>query len=203
MDRGNPVLSQDVVKLLKTQDAGYLKTMILKTRRAREKLEHEFILREGKGAELLGDGTSQRDQQHIVFIASKDEQKRFDPEDYFATTTDGVGRHFNRPRVRHYDSHKEGEKQDATLLSMETRDDWKTRRHAEREAVALKEARVSRRQYKREQEAQRSHLKALKVREKNVMAAEQELELQRAKMNNSAGGMTKAGVSWKVRERKR
>lgn len=35
------------------------------------------------------------------------------------------------------------------------------------------------------------------------MVAERELELQRAKLSNSIGGVTKAGFKWKVRERKK
>lgn len=203
-DRGNTVLSQDAVKLLKTQDAGYLKIMAQKTRRARERLEHEFILRDGKGAEVLGDRNSPGDQQHIVFAESKDKQRRFDPTDYFVTTPDGLGRRFNRPRIGYDDPGDSIEKeQDGRPLSKGKLDDWKARRLAEREALALKEARALRKQHKREQEARRSHLKALKMRERDLLAVEHELELQRAKMSNSVGGVTKAGVAWKVRERKK
>ena len=202
-DRGNPVLSQDAVKLLKTQDAGYLKSMAQKTRRAREKLEHEVLLPEGKGAEMLGDETGYDDSQHIIFTESRDQQKRFDPEDYFATTTAGLSRRFNRPKLRQDDPIEgEEEDRDGRSLSKEQSDDWKVHRHAEREAVALREARIPRKQHKREQEARGSLLKALKLRERDLLAAEQELELQRAKMSNSVGGVTKAGVKWKVRERK-
>ena len=38
---GGKVLSQDVVKLMKTQDVGYLRTMLQQTRRERERLEEE------------------------------------------------------------------------------------------------------------------------------------------------------------------
>ena len=202
--RGNPVLSQDAVKLLKTQDAGYLKTMAQKTRRAREKLEHEFVLREGKGAEVFGDEESQDEQQHIVFTGSRDEQKQFDPEDYFGTNMAGLNRRFNRPKLRPNDLLEgEEEKHEVALLSEQQRDNWKARRLAEREALALKEARILRKHHKREQEARRSQLKVLKMRQKDLVGAEQELELQRAKMSNNVGGWTKAGVKWKVRERKR
>ncbi len=203
-DRGNPVLSQDAVKLLKTQDAGYLKTMAQKTRRAREKLEPEILLRKEKDAEVLGDETGHDHSQHIIFTKSRDEQKRFDPKDYFATTTAGLNRRFNRSKLRHDDPIEgDEEDQDGRSLSKEHSDDWKARRHAAREALALKEARILRKQHKREQEARVSLLRALKLRERDLLAAEQELELQRAKMGNTVGGVTKAGVKWKVRERKK
>ena len=48
-----------------------------------------------------------------------------------------------------------------------------------------------------------SRLRALKKRESELVAAEEELELQRAKMNNTVGGVNKNGVKFKVRERKR
>ena len=37
-------MNMDVVKLLKTQDAGYLQTVLQQTRRAREKIERQAIL---------------------------------------------------------------------------------------------------------------------------------------------------------------
>lgn len=69
-DRGNPVLSHDAVKLLKTQDAGYLRTMAQATRKKRERLEEEVLIQEGiKGLERK-DG-----RRHLVFVESREEQK--------------------------------------------------------------------------------------------------------------------------------
>lgn len=56
---------------------------------------------------------------------------------------------------------------------------------------------------KRAQEGRLSRLKLLKRREKELLVAERGLELQRAKLSNSIGGVTKAGFRWKVRERKK
>ena len=72
VDRGNPVLSQDAVKLLKTQDSGYLRTMIQKTRKALERLEQEFVLWEGKGPEVLGQEVGERGGEHVVFADSRE-----------------------------------------------------------------------------------------------------------------------------------
>lgn len=70
-DRGNPVLSHDAVKLLKTQDAGYLKTIAQTTRKKRERLEEEILVQEGlKGLKGQQDG-----RKHLIFVESKEEQK--------------------------------------------------------------------------------------------------------------------------------
>lgn len=60
-----------------------------------------------------------------------------------------------------------------------------------------------RKQCRKEQDARRSKLAALKAREKDLIEAENELDLQRAKMSNSVGGTTKGGAKWRVRERKK
>ena len=44
VDRGNKSLSQAAVTLLKTQDAGYLRTMLQQTKKERERLEKEVVL---------------------------------------------------------------------------------------------------------------------------------------------------------------
>ena len=43
----------------------------------------------------------------------------------------------------------------------------------------------------------------VKKKERELAAAEEELEKQRAKMSNSVGGVNKNGVKFKIRERKR
>lgn len=67
----------------------------------------------------------------------------------------------------------------------------------------LKIERRLRKLRKRAQEGRLSRLKLLKTREKELLVAERELELQRAKLSNSIGGVSKAGFKWRVRERKK
>ena len=203
-DRGNPVLSQDAIKLLKTQDAGYLKTMAQKTRKARERSEHGFILCEGTGAEVLGVHLDQEHQHHVIFTENRDEQKRLGPENYFTVTEDGLDWRFNHPMIGHIKHPKGAENERDKMPGSQGKiDDWKARRIDIREALTLKVSRSLRKHHRREQEARKSNLKALKTRENNLMAAEQALDLQRAKMSNSTGGVTKTGMKWKIRERKR
>ena len=43
----------------------------------------------------------------------------------------------------------------------------------------------------------------LKKRQKEILKVADQLELQRAKMTNTVGGVNKDGVKFKIRERKR
>ena len=190
------MLSQEAVKLLKTQDSGYLRTMLQKTRRALEKREQEFILHEGQGAELLGSSSNSSQGQHVLFVGSREEQKQRLRGKGIAIPNDveqGLKDHTVKDGL---------DLVDVSLASSTIRKS-KSRRALEREELAKKEETVLRKKHKKEQEARRSKLAALKAREKDLMDAENELELQRAKMSNSVGGVTKAGLKWKVRERKK
>jgi U3 small nucleolar RNA-associated protein 11 len=75
-DRGNKILNHDVVKLLKTQDAGYLRTMAQKSKKERERIEQGYVLGR-EGAEILTSDYKGGKQQHIIFVGTKEEQKNF------------------------------------------------------------------------------------------------------------------------------
>ena len=197
-ERGNPVLSQDAVKLLKTQDSGYLRIMLQKTRRALEKLEQEFVLREEQGAEVLGDSKDRKEGQRIVFVNSREEQKQYTPGQRLALPPSNSNE--GSENLSRQDAADEAYG-DSEMVS--TTKASKLRRALEREELAQKEEKLLRKQHKKEQDSRRAKLAALKAREKDLIDAENELELQRAKMSNSVGGVTKAGVKWKVRERKK
>ncbi|MCJ1476375.1 hypothetical protein MMC13_005041 [Lambiella insularis] len=193
-DRGNKALSMEAVKLLKTQDAGYLRTIAQKTRRAREKLEREFMLGEkGQGGvRFLGNvaGASTKFGEKVVWVESKEAQKSYGLGNK-AVETGGATR-----EVVDEESDQEIEKSQAPQQKP-------SKSLSEAQASALKVERGLRKAHKREQEARRSKLEAFKIRERDLMAAEQELDIQRAKMSSSIGGTTKAGLKWKVRERKK
>ena len=193
-DRGNQVLSQDAVKLLKTQDAGYLKTMAQQTRRAREKLEKAFILREGKGVEVRAQEHGDRDGAKTIFVDSELEQQVFDiPK---STPKQGL-LHEGSETPELEDEENQVQSEEAVTAKP------KPRRQIEAEENALRQSRILRKRRKRDEETQSSRLKALRSREKDLLAAERELELQRAKISNSVGGVNKAGIKWKIRQRKR
>jgi U3 small nucleolar RNA-associated protein 11 len=64
-DRGNKALGHDTVLLLKGQDAGYVRTMLETTRRARQKAEEEVLERNGGAGKVR------------VFVQGVEEQKEF------------------------------------------------------------------------------------------------------------------------------
>lgn len=197
-DRQNPVLSQDVVKLLKTQDAGYVNVMLQKTKRARVRLEQEFVLSEGRGAEVLGALSSQEKGSHTVFVNSREEQNLYNPSGDVPFRPDST----TRKSVFSSMNEEENDSNEKPFLHSPI-EAPKSRRPAERQEPALKQEKALRKQQRKEQNARRSKLAALSAREKDLIQAENELDLQRAKMSNSVGGTTKSGLKWKVRERKK
>ena len=201
-DRGNKALSTDAVKLLKTQDAGYLKTMAQKTRKARERLEQEFSLGQGHGIEVLKKSLNPGSREHIVFVESKTAQKKYSINGLKGPLKQELDREPTGKRIR-MDAALGSEEEDCEANIANASKQKSSKQATEAQQVALRADRALRRQYRRGQEARRNRLEALKSREKDILAAEQELELQRARMNNSIGGINKAGIKWKVRERKR
>lgn len=195
-DRGNKTLSSDTVKLLKTQDAGYLRTVLQKTRKERERLEMEIQIDEEEGLRALKSEEGKKGK-HTVFVDSRDEQRAFDPEEWFGTDEGGLDKAYNRLR----------RKSDATAdAQMETTADkqpLKSQRQLDAERQAFKDARREHQKTIHSQEVKRNLLAAIKQREHDLVAAEEELELQRTKMSNTVGGINKNGVKFKIRERKR
>ena len=192
--RGNEVLSQDAVKLLKTQDAGYLKTLGQQTKKAREKLERAFVLTEGKGVAVRGQASKEGGPKRIKFVDNHEDQSHWSPARLHTQDipSDEIGGLADLEEVE--------EKWIAMkLLNRQPM----SQRVSEAETEALRSARILRKKRKRDEETHSSRLKALKSREKDLLTAEQELDLQRAKMSGSVGGITKAGVRWRTRERKR
>jgi U3 small nucleolar RNA-associated protein 11 len=174
-DRGNKALSQNVVKLLKTQDAGYIRTTLQKTRKERERLEQEIQIADGKVKALKGG--SAKSGRLTTFVESKEEQLAFVP-----------------PEVDDDD--------DSDDWSDEDKEEEKTGKPLSK-PQETKEEIVLRRKRSRAQEARRNLLATIKEREHDLTLANNELEMQRARMNNDIGGVNKEGVKFKIRARKR
>lgn len=171
-------LSHEALKLLKTQDAGYLRVIGERARRELEQVEREVKLQEGmeKVDEKSFNGGK---GGKIVFVDDKDEQ-----------------------RQRAADQEEESDEDDDEEVEVkETRK--KSKKEIEVEKQAIMEVRAARRLKKRAGEVRRNKLLALQKRHQDILAAEQELEWQRARMENSVGGVNKNGVKWKIRERKK
>ncbi|QGN14355.1 U3 small nucleolar RNA-associated protein 11 [Kluyveromyces marxianus] len=78
------VLTMDQVKLLKTQDSNYVRTMRLVEKRKAEK----------KREQVLFNGTG----KHTVFVEDAESLESFSPEEYFKTSSEMLGRRSNRLR---------------------------------------------------------------------------------------------------------
>lgn len=199
-DRGNEALSMDVVKLLKTQDAAYIRTMLQQVRRERQKLEERLVL-EDQEVRALRDGSEERMGKHRVFVENEEEQEEFDADAWF-----GEGKAMptaSRPEVpaEWEDDEDEDEDEDEEEHRPQKKTlSAKKLREQEEEAKRMKKFEKTR---SRAQSRTAFRLQMVKKKERELVAAEEELEKQRAKMNNSVGGVNKNGVKFKIRERKR
>lgn len=190
-DRGNKALSTDMIKLLKMQDAGYIRTY-RRWSGKREELEHKMVLAD-KDVRVLRDGEDSRKARHTVYVGNAEEQKDPDADDWFGTGGEWPDRAWNRPRkakdfVKQVDEDEDEDIQPKKL----------SKKQQEAEYLAENEERAFMKR-QRVQQRTAAHLEAVKARERDLMAAEKELEKQRAKMNNTIGGTNKHGVKFKIR----
>lgn len=193
-DRGNTALDIDTVRLLKTQDIGYLRTVRNIAAKEVRDLEERAVV---AGA-FAGLDVNDKDQE--------DESE----SDWDSDLDDDAQRKAAKPRAKpkkivFADSVAEVEQNipdqdDNSDVNMDSEDDDDGSEHGNKKKKNL-EAR------KREQNAERllRKLQTARKKLKALTAAENELELQRAKMAKTAtvGGITKSGKKIKVRERKR
>lgn len=197
-DRQNPVLGHDAVKLLKSQDAGYVTTMLQKTKRARARLEQEFVLSQDPSAEVQSALSNQGKGSHTVFVNNKEEQKQFVLNGEVPFEPAFTSRKPDKSSKHEEEADGDWESQVCLL-----EEPPKSLRVAKRQELALNQDKLFRKQHRKEQDARGSKLAALKAREKDLVEAKDELDLQRAKMSNNVGGTTKVGTKFKVRERKK
>ncbi|KAK5797666.1 hypothetical protein VI817_003957 [Penicillium citrinum] len=196
-------LSHDAIKLLKTQDKGYLRTAGERIRREIERLEREVKLQDGMN-EVLGTKHQEKKRDEV----DDDEFDGFDDLDDFDFNTPpkkksrkvvfaddrGEQRTMKNKRVEDDDAMEE-ESEESSVR--------KTPKQLTAERQAFVEARRARKVRKRAVEARENKLTALRKQFAEIQAAEQEIDWQRAKMDNLIGGTNKNGVKWKIRERKR
>ena len=86
-DIDNGSLDTDTVKLLKTQDLGYLVHKAAKDTRKIEKMKNNL--------HMVGD---EAPKKHVIFVDSQREVEEFDVEKHFDTAPELVDRAYNRPR---------------------------------------------------------------------------------------------------------
>ncbi|KAJ3039813.1 UTP11-like, U3 small nucleolar ribonucleoprotein [Rhizophlyctis rosea] len=113
----NEHFDHDTIKLLKTQDQGYVNYQRSVNQKKIERLKNDLhLLQEDEeedgaddmGMDLddddLGDGlgigssSKSKDVKHTIFVEDEDEVKTFDPAKHFNTLPELVGRKYNRPR---------------------------------------------------------------------------------------------------------
>ncbi|KAH8698813.1 small-subunit processome [Talaromyces proteolyticus] len=202
-------LSHDTVKLLKTQDAGYLRTVGEKARREMEKLEQEVKLQKSM-MEVLGEGKkggaddeeeeeeeddfdedlrAKAKKRKVVFAESREDQKKLG-----ARPVDGDGED---------EDMVDDEGDDSFGNQSQQKQKQPTKKQLEAEQLAYKQKRAADRLKRRAAASRVRKLEALRKQHAEITTAERELDLQRARMTNSIGGVNKNGLKWKVKERKR
>ncbi|KAJ5126806.1 Small-subunit processome Utp11 [Penicillium atrosanguineum] len=196
-------LSHDAIKLLKTQDKGYLRTAGERIRREIERLEREQELQTEMN-ESLGVKTQQKNEDEDEFDGFDSDLDDFDfsappkPKSSKVVFADDPSeqRALKKKRIQNDDSVDEDEDEKPS-------DTKKTAKQIAAERQKLQEIRRARKLRKRAVEARENKLKALRKQFSEIEAAEREVDYQRSKMDNSVGGTNKNGIKWKIRERKR
>ncbi|KPI39136.1 putative U3 small nucleolar RNA-associated protein 11 [Cyphellophora attinorum] len=184
-------LGHDAVRLLRTQDAGYLRTVAAKGRKEMRKVKEE-----------LG-SASAKEGRKIVFV---DESPAGSPRGKKRSSTGDVLEQVEinevvYPQLPDLDSDEPIE--DMALDENAPKAKPKTKKQLEQEQAAAASLRAARKKRRKLQEVRSNKLEMLQKRQKEILAAADQLELQRAKMAKTVGGVNKNGVKFKVRERKR
>lgn len=185
-DRGNKALDIDTVRLLKTQDLGYLRTMRNVVTKEVGELEQKVAI----AAAFAGVDADEEDEELGGFDSEEDvapprkakiQQKS--KKIVFAESVEEMEDKLPEPE----DDEDEDDDMDSEF---EAFDDEKTPEEKRRQANA---------------DRLRRKLRHAKKKLKALTDAETELEMQRSRMAKTAtvGGVTKKGKTFKVRERKR
>jgi U3 small nucleolar RNA-associated protein 11 len=197
-------LSHEAVKLLKTQDQGYLRTAGERIRRQIETLQRDIQLQDGMNS-ALGVKTQEKKEES----EDEDDFDGFDDLDDLAFSKPAKPKSrkvvFADDRSEQRVMKKGSEQTEAEEESddEESRQTKATPKEITAKRQALVEARRARKLRKRAVEARQNKLAALQKQYEGIQAAEREVEWQRGKMTNSVGGTNKNGIKWKIRERKR
>ena len=192
-NRGNEPLGQAVTRLLKTQDAGYLRTVAQKTRKAIQQLQQKVTLDDtGDRLRALNDSEDETHTRlaHVTFVDSVEDQAQWPnriakfPEQSLLSPKESNTDNATGGCV------KVSQRHSASGIPPVQRD--------------LREARAQRKRRNRESGTRKATLEALIQRDNSLRVAQRELEIQRSKMSNSNGNMTtKEGLKFTVKGRKR
>ncbi|KAK0630097.1 small-subunit processome [Bombardia bombarda] len=186
-DRGNKAMDVDMVRLLKTQDLGYLRTMRNVTAKEVKALRERFFLAGGTEGMLAEDEDSDDDEDDDDDDMPAGRQRRETAKKI--VFCDGLEE--RQEAVKRLAGPTEDDVMSDDGDGDDDNDDEQKTKEAERKARNLE----------RLQQRLRNANKKLKA----LATAEYELEMQQAKMAKTAtsGGITKTGRRIKIRERKR
>jgi U3 small nucleolar RNA-associated protein 11 len=188
---GGKSLSMDVVKLMKTQDVAYLRTVLQSTRKEIARLEQEVVAGD-KGVKV--DAVSKGHK--TVFADEGDSEPEMMSEDEDMGDLDDLAGFDGFDGLDNLDA----------LDGLDGSDDDMSDAPAEKpnSKPLTKEEKAARTLAKRKRhfmETRRNKLEALKDREDDLATALRGLEDQRVQMNGKAGGINKNGTKFKVRQR--
>ncbi|KAM0706296.1 hypothetical protein Q7P35_005622 [Cladosporium inversicolor] len=188
---GGKSLNMDVVKLMKTQDVAYLRTVLQSTKKEIARLEQEVVAGD-KGVNV--DAVSSAKRKTVFAEEGESEPEMMSEDDDMDDFNDIVG--------------FEGFEGLGAMEGLDGSDDDMSDAPAEKtdSKPLTKEEKAARTLAKRKRhfmETRRNKLDALKDREENIATALRELEDQRVQMNGKAGGVNKNGTKFKVRQRVR
>lgn len=190
------VLSHDAVKLLKTQDAGYLRVALAKGRKDMKKVSEELGLDgQEEGRKTVFD---QEEPPTATTSPKRGKKRRSDGEVLEDIDANEVA-YPELPDLQDLDADDTDAAPDGEAFKSKP----KTRKQLDRGKDAAARLRAERKKRRRLQEVRKVRLDMLRKRQQEIMAAADQLELQRAKMARTVGGVNKNGVKFKVRERKR
>ena len=175
--RESQVLSQEAVRLFKTQDAGYIRTMRNQVRKEVEVLEMRMkgFRGMGKGGERVQGGGKK-----VVFCEDEDDLRL-------------------RTASLQHDEDEDDEGDD----DMDWSDEESEPQAKEDPSLTLEE-RAIRNLQRKEQRRVENKLELARERLSALTQAEEALEMQRLKMSKTpgTGGVTKSGATFKIRTRK-
>ncbi|KAI1320878.1 U3 small nucleolar RNA-associated protein 11 [Xylariaceae sp. FL0255] len=188
-DRGNKALDMDTVRLLKTQDMGYLRTVRNVTTKEIRVLEERVIALGGSLDDALPIDEQvdddNDDDMDFDFGGSAATRKTKPKKIIFADAIEEREEHIRRDAA--------GQAKNNSFL-----DEDEDTRNPNPEQL---------RQEQKQQLLEKLHrrLQAARKKERVLSRAEHELEMQRARMakTQTIGGVTKSGKKFKIRERKK
>lgn len=192
---GGKSLSMDVVKLMKTQDVAYLRTVLQSTRKAIERLEQEVVAAD-QGVKVDVGGRKNRktvfpdegdSEPEMMSEGDDDDMDDFNDLEGF-DGFDGLG---DLPALNDGPDGSDDDMSDAP----------ETKTEAKPLTKEEKAARLAAKRKRHFIETRRNKLEALKDREEDLATALRELEDQRVQMSGKAGGVNKNGTKFKVRQR--